>query len=59
MNIKEARTAAGLSRAAMCRQFEIPVRTAEDWESRKSSPPIYVEKLLIKELLRIAANKDE
>lgn len=50
MNIKEAREQSGLSRAEMSRQFEIPLRTLEDWESEKRTPPPYVEKLIIEKL---------
>ena len=50
MTIKEAREAAGLSRAEMSRRFEIPIRTLEDWDSGKSKPPAYVEKLIIEKL---------
>ena len=51
--IKEAREQAGLSRAEMSRQFEIPIRTIEDWESGKRTPPRYVEKLIIEKLERM------
>lgn len=50
MTIKEAREQAGLSRAEMSRRFEIPIRTLEDWDSGKSKPPAYVEKLIIEKL---------
>lgn len=50
MTIKEAREQAGLSRAEMSRRFEIPVRTLEDWEKGKRTPPPYVEKLIIEKL---------
>lgn len=50
MNIKEAREAAGLSRAEMSRVFEIPVRTLENWDAGKNTPPPYVEKLIIEKL---------
>lgn len=50
MTIKEARENAGISRAEMSRQFEIPLRTLEDWESGKRTPPHYVEKLIIEKL---------
>ena len=50
MNIKEAREVAGLSRAEMSRLFEIPVRTLENWDAGKSSPPPYVEKLIVEKL---------
>lgn len=48
--IKKARMEAGLSRAEMSRQFEIPVRTLEDWESGKRVPAHWAEKLIIEKL---------
>ena len=57
MNIKDARIEAGLSRAEMSRRFEIPVRTLEDWDAEKSSPPPYVEKLIIEKLQRISKER--
>lgn len=54
MTIKEARIAAGLSRAEMSRRFEIPVRTLENWEAGVNSPPIWAEKLISEKLERIA-----
>lgn len=50
MNIKEAREEAGLSRAEMSRLFEIPVRTLEEWDSGRRTPPPYVEKLIVEKL---------
>lgn len=50
MNIKEAREAAGLSRAEMSRRFEIPVRTLEEWDAGRRMPPPYVEKLIVEKL---------
>ena len=50
MNIKEARIKAGLSRAEMSRLFEIPVRTLEEWDAGRRTPPPYVEKLIIEKL---------
>jgi len=54
MTIKEARTAAGLSRAEMSRRFEIPVRTLEDWDSGARQPAPWAEKLILEKLERIA-----
>ncbi len=48
--IKSARIAAGLSRAEMSRQFEIPIRTLENWEAGTNHPPVWAEKLILKEL---------
>lgn len=53
MTIKEAREKAGFSRAEMSRKFEIPIRTLEDWETEKRTPPPYVAKLIIEKLERM------
>lgn len=50
MNIKDAREKAGLSRAEMSRLFEIPVRTLEEWDAGRRTPPPYVEKLIVEKL---------
>lgn len=52
--IKEARINANLTQAQMAERMGIPKRTIEDWDSGKSSPPEYVERLVIAELERIA-----
>ena len=57
MKIKEAREAAGLSRAEMSRVFEIPIRTLEEWDAGRRTPPPYVEKLIIEKLEAISKNK--
>lgn len=54
MTIKEARLNAGLTQAQMSKLLEIPKRTIGDWETGQRTPPIYVEKLVIRELERIA-----
>lgn len=51
MSIKEVREQIGMSRAEMSRVFDIPIRTLEDWDAGKSSPPPYVEKLIVDKLL--------
>lgn len=51
--IKEARLEAGLTQQAMSDLMEIPKRTIEDWENNRRTPPKYVEKLVIAELMRI------
>lgn len=50
MTIREYREAAGLSRAEMSRQFKIPIRTLEDWESGKRNPPEWAKILIIEKL---------
>lgn len=54
MTIKEARLNAGLTQQRMSEVFEIPKRTIENWETGKRTTPAYVEKLVIRELERIA-----
>lgn len=54
MTIKEARLSAGLTQQRMSEVFEIPKRTIENWETGTRTPPTYVEKLIIRELERIA-----
>lgn len=54
MTIKEAREQAGLSRSEMSRQFEIPLRTLEEWDAGRRTPPPYVEKLIIEKLQRMS-----
>lgn len=44
--IREIRDHSGLSRAAFAREYSIPVRTIEDWESGRRTPPEYVVLLL-------------
>lgn len=56
MRIKEARKAANLTQRQMSEAFDIPLRTIEDWETGKRTPPSYVEKLIIEKLERIANN---
>ena len=51
------RVRAGLSRAEMSRQFKIPVRTLENWESGKRNPPEWAEMLIIEKLERMCEEK--
>ena len=55
--IKEYRMKTGMSRAEMSRQFEIPIRTLEDWESGKSDPPHWAEKLILEKLQTLCTEK--
>jgi DNA-binding transcriptional regulator YiaG len=54
LTIREARLSAGLTQQRMSEVFEIPKRTIENWEAGIRKPPAYVEKLVIRELGRIA-----
>lgn len=53
--IKEMREKLGWSRAKFCREFNIPIRTVEDWdnESISSYPKNWVEALILEKLERI------
>lgn len=57
MSIKEAREQAGLSRAEMSRVFDIPIRTLEEWDAGRRTPPPYVEKLIIEKLQTISKER--
>lgn len=61
MNIAEMRALLNVSRAEFSRQYNIPVRTLENWESRKTSCPEYVRELLEKAVISNAKqeNKEE
>lgn len=56
-NLKQARQQAGLTQAQMSEQLGIPKRTIEDWERGISTPPKYVEQLVIEKLLHIATTQ--
>ena len=59
MTLKEARIKAGLTQQQMSALLEIPKRSIENWESGIRKCPPYVEKLIIKELLRIAEDQTD
>lgn len=59
MTIKEARIKAGLTQQRMSEVFEIPKRTIENWEAGTRTPPTYVEKLVVRELVRIAEENNK
>lgn len=42
MTVKELRTITGLSQSKFAAYFGIPVRTLQDWEQQKRTPPDYV-----------------
>lgn len=56
-NLKQARQQAGLTQAQMSEQLGIPKRTIENWERGISTPPQYVERLVIEKLLNIASTQ--
>ena len=46
MEIKEVRKALGLSLKKFSERYKIPLRTLENWEGNKNTPPDYVLELL-------------
>lgn len=56
--IKEARQAAGLTQKAAAELLEVPKRTLENWEEGHRAPKPWIQRLIIKELLEIAAQKE-
>lgn len=50
---KELRLETGLSQVDLGKILEIPRNTIRDWELEKRVPPVYVQRLLLKELNRI------
>ena len=58
MTLKEARLAAKMTQKEMSEALEIPMRTIGSWEDGSRKCPPYVERLIIKELQRIAEKQD-
>ena len=40
----------GLSQTALAKRFEIPLRTLEDWEAARRTPPEYIPRLIAYQL---------
>lgn len=57
MNIKEARTKAGLTQKEVSDLLGIPLRTIENWESGQRKCPDYVERLVIDKLIELGKEK--
>lgn len=55
MTVSEMREYLNVSRAEFSRRYNIPVRTLEDWESEKRTPPEYVMSLLERAVLEDAS----
>lgn len=49
--LRAIRTGAGWSRPKMVERVGVPLRTIEDWESDKRTPPEYVQRLVLDRLL--------
>ena len=52
--LKEARTAAGLSQNGMAKTMLISVRTIQNWEVGARTPPPYVQRFVLNELRSLA-----
>jgi DNA-binding transcriptional regulator YiaG len=50
MTIKELRAQTGLSQTAFAKYFEIPLRTVQDWEQGRRTPPEYLVELMAEKL---------
>ena len=48
--IKELRESTGMSRKEFSEHMGIPVRTLEDWEAGRRTPPEYIPKLIAYQL---------
>lgn len=46
MKIKELRNSTGMSQSQFAAYFGISVRTIQEWEQERSSPPVYLVGLL-------------
>ena len=57
--IKELRTEAGMNLREFSVYTQIPVRTLEDWEAGKRTPPEYIPRLISYQLRYDALVKDK
>lgn len=55
--IKAAREAAGLTQAEVYEVLRIPMRTLQDWENERRTPPEWAELLIIEKLKQIKEKK--
>ncbi len=53
MTIKEARTFAGLTQKQVYEVVGVPMRTLQDWENGRRTPPEWVERLVVEKLIGI------
>ena len=49
--LKAIRTEARWSRPKMVERVGVPLRTIEDWEAGKMTPPVYVQNLVLDRLM--------
>ena len=48
MSIKEIRAMTGLSQSKFANLFDIPVRSIQEWEQERKSPPPYVPGMMLR-----------
>lgn len=48
MTIREICEKYGMTQTGLSRQFEIPLRTVQDWYAGKRVPPEYVVKMIVR-----------
>jgi DNA-binding transcriptional regulator YiaG len=51
VDVKSLREKTGMTRVDFCKYFDIPYRTVEDWENKKSTCSSYLYKLMVKDLI--------
>lgn len=59
MDIKQARKLAGVSRNDLSRFLGIPRTTIDNWDYHRRLPPVWAERLIVNECLRIAEEKNK
>lgn len=57
--IKAAREAAGLTQSEVYEVLRIPMRTLQDWENDRRTPPEWAERLIIEKLEQIKDRKEK
>lgn len=57
MTVKEARNAVGMTQKGLSEWLGIPRRTIEDWDSGKSHPKPWIEKLLVDKILNYESDQ--
>lgn len=58
MNIKELRKKTHMTQAAFANRFHIPLRTLQEWEQGRSTPPQYVIPMIREVMLRSQSRQD-
>lgn len=59
MDIQQARKLAGFSRGELSKYLGIPITTIDNWDYHRRLPPVWAERLIVNECLRIAEEKSK